>query len=234
MAALDTTPHCMDVPLLSQPLLRHNSTPRTLEIDLKTYLALRTAIQTVPLCLLIGSASAAPDISPSSFERATGELKSYCIERMCLGSTPDAVSKLGEIKWEQSKLPTGALTCSDYLFGNHAAGQLVASDGTEFEVRFELVSTSGTPISRYRLTSAAIKLPKITSLQADHLIESLRSRVGATTKGASITKQFRIGVEKRSEDVLQAGWLIVLSGDFLFKNQWLLTQQKCRTGLPTL
>ena len=214
-----------------------------LEIDLRINLALRTVILAAPLCLLISSAFAAPEISPSSFERATGELKSYCIERMCLGSTPDAVSKLGEIKWDQSKLPTGTLTCSDYLFNNHAVGKLVVSDGTEFAVRFELVSTSGTPISRYRLTSAAIKLPKITSLQVDHLIESLRSRVGATVKGASIfgnwygeskSKQFRIGVEKRTEDVLQAGWSIVLSGDFLFKNQWLLTQQKCRTGLPTL
>lgn len=243
-AVRDTVPQSPGMQLLSQPCLGHNPSPYLPENNLSLGVALRDFAFGMGWCLLASVAFAAPDAAPSSFERATIELKGYCIERVCLGVTPEAVSKLGDIKWDQAKFPDGVLTCSDSSLSNYAAGKLTAADGTEFALRFELVDTNGTPISRYRLTSAAIKLPKATSLQVDDLIESLRTRVGAGTKGVSIfgawygeskSKQFQIRVEKQSEGVLQtAVWQIALTGGYRFKKQWLLRQQACRTDLPKL
>lgn len=235
----------MDVPLLRQPLLSHiiTKTPVlvlginwriTLENNLK-FLAL-PAISAY-LVLLMGNATAqsAATVTASSFEIATNQLKTKCIERLCLGASATELMTFGSIEWGKETPPTGLLSCN-YSQGQTATARFKSIDDDLYSVNFDIVRDWGPILSRYRVVSILIQLKDdasgrlrkmVVSSWADHLMfpastdQSMRMM---TTPD----EQFHLFIESTLVPS-KNGTSVVLSSFYNFKKEWLLTFPQCRT-----
>jgi hypothetical protein len=203
------------------------------------------------LAVLLGNALlhtpsyAAPVLSADAYEVSSAELDRYCIERLCLGMTPQKVATFGAIKWLGNRAPDGKVNCNKGP-SLAALGELETSDGTKFHVRFELVTPFGQELSRYRLMDATIQLKNVTLLQADKLAQELKDRYGPMREFAEIangpvtlgTAASKSGLFKLSvtrawnpiHDTLKVG----LSADYKHQAAWVLALPECRVGLPKI
>lgn len=185
----------------------------------------------------------------SSYALAAGELAGYCIAEFCLGATINEVSTRGKISFHDLGLPDGKLTCSDGP-GNWALGDMVTKDGRVFEFNFSLVSTTGKPELRYRLTSIKVKLPTLSELQVDHLRQTLTTRYDLRKYDDSENQNLWLGQTKSGKFSIfvQKSWAkpdfppavfdkvkgLSLSAQYTQKKEWLMSRPECRSGLPKI
>lgn len=181
-----------------------------------------------------------------SYATATEELRRYCIAEICLGESIDRISKIGKLSFSELGLPDGKLSCAAYTYGNRAFGDFVAKSGQLFLVDFALVSTRGDPVSRYRLMSVTIWLPKVSELQLDHLRQTLTTRYNLRKigepemnmwHGKAKSGKFWITATKwwsTPMDEQQRTKGLNLSAKLIQEKAWLMKQPECQTGLPKI
>lgn len=199
----------------------------------------RARFALIVLLLCGGTAHATSGITPSSFAKAAAGLKSYCLERMCLGMTVAQVEALGQLTWGTFFPADGRQSCEPH--NNSAIGDFKAVDGTAMELTFEPVTQAGSPMSRYRLTNISLKLPDITTTQAIALLETLITRYGPMQERKDVSglttskdQQFSIFIIRFNNGERRKGSPaeIVLGSIYRFKAQWVMSLPKCKAGLP--
>lgn len=235
----------MEVPPLRQPPLSHiiTRTPVlvlginwriTLENDLK-FLALPTI--GAYLVLLMGNATAqsAATVTTSSFEIAINQLKTKCIERLCLGASAAELMTFGSIEWNKETPPAGLLSCN-YSQGQTATARFKSIDDDLYSVNFDIVRDWGPTLSRYRVVSILIQLKDdasgrlskmVVSSWADHLMFPA-STDQSTRMMTTPDEKFHLFIESTLVPS-KNGTSVALSSFYNFKRQWLLTFPQCRT-----
>lgn len=182
-----------------------------------------------------------------NYEQATQELRSYCVTNVCLGMTISEASHLGRLSWADldAAKPHGKADCANTL-GNRAIGRLMTAEGTELSLAFALVSQSGDPAARYRLTSIELKLPNVSEAQIDHLRETLTTRFGSmreTQKGViwigeTKSGSFSLSITKvwptpdAPRELLEKAKSLHVSAQYRNSKEWVMQQEACRSGLP--
>lgn len=233
----------MEVLLLRQPLLSHimpklsilrvraNPGACPTENDLKLSTLKVTAL--VAASWMASSAAiATPEITPSSFERATRELTGYCLEGVCLGMSIPEVSTLGKLEWNAVLPADGKLSCHSTL-GNSVTGYLLAK-GKGFVLSFDLVTTAGNPVDRYRVNGITLIQPAPTEALTSAHIESFKSRLGpmkeVMAKGLWTANQrpFAITVGKAPSDGKLPERLLLLA-TYRPRAEWVMSLPECRT-----
>lgn len=198
-------------------------------------------LSALKVCVLLatswsGLAMAASDITPSSFERATRDLTTYCMDAICLGMTIKEVSAQGKMQWNTSLLPDGKLSCQGTM-GNSAAAA-VLSKGKLFLLTFDLVATSGLPEERYRVNGISLLKPIATEASAHILVDSFKSRLGpmkeVAAKGLWTTNAgaHAITVGKATSDGQLPDRLILFATYRPFY-AWIMSLPECKAK-PTL
>lgn len=232
----------MEVPLLSQPLLSHimpklsilrvraNPGACPTENDLKLSTLKVTALVTASW-MASSAAVATPEITPSSFERATRELTGYCLEGVCLGMSIPEVSTLGKLDWNAALPADGKLSCHS-LHGNSATGYLLAKR-KGFVLSFDLVSTTGNPADRYRLNGITLIQPTPTEALTSAHIESFKSRLGpmkeimANGLWTADKRPFSITVGKALSDGKMPERLLLLA-TYRPRADWVMSLPECK------
>ncbi len=182
-------------------------------------------------CMASGMASSATSLLPSSFEIATNQLKSKCVENLCLGSTIEEVMALGSIKWHKGREPTGLLKCNQAY--DVASGFFTGTQGSKYSINFDLVKDAGTMLSRYRLALIGLRLGGASAQYANGEVANWTYRLKippSQIKNVSMMetpdKQFTIMVQwigQESHDVM-----VMLDASYNHKEEWFQTFQKCR------
>jgi hypothetical protein len=235
----------MEMLLLRQPLLSHiitrtpvlvldNNWRITLENDLK-FLALPTI--GAYLVLLMGNATAqsAATITTSSFEIATNQLKTKCIERLCLGASATELMTFGSIEWSKKTPPTGLLSCN-HNQGQTATARFKSIDDDHYSVNFDIVRDWGPPLSRYRVVSILIQLKddasgRLSKIVASSWAEHLKFPASTDQSSRTMTtldKQFFLIIDHTLAPS-KNGTSVALASTYNFKDKWLQTFPQCRT-----
>lgn len=179
-------------------------------------------------------AIAPSDVTPSSFEKATRELTSYCIESVCLGMTIPEISNLGSIEWNPTLPADGKLACHTTL-GNSATAYLWAKE-KGFMLTFDLVSTTGKPEERYRLNSITLLQPPPTEALVTALLERLNSKLGPMKeilgKGlwTAYQNKFAITAGKAPSDGMLPERLLLLA-TYRARTDWVMNLPECKARL---
>jgi hypothetical protein len=163
----------------------------------------------------------------------------YCINDICLGMTMRQAKAVGVLQFGESAPPlSGVIECSGFQVP--AKGYLTKPDGSGYAVNFDVVETTGSPESRYRLSSVNKFIPGITQLQLDYLTNSLVARFGGMKQMENSGSWFRQDGDV-TVSILTGGMgrpdiqpFVWVTSVFNRRKEWLMSLDACKANLPKL
>lgn len=141
----------------------------------------RLAIQAALLAAFL-PCSAEP-LAPA-YGRAFDELAGYCMGNVCLGMSIPEVRKLGPLTFGKWTPPNDPQPVCSFLAAGRG-GLLQSRDGERVQLGFELVGSTGTPESRYRVMAMTRTFPGLDAADIDRMRLTLTKRYGGMQRDTS-------------------------------------------------